>query len=119
MTNDAQELRTRSNTDTMTPIAQPGPLTERERFLFDVTGYLVVPDAITPAEVEALLEAARRAHAPHPPDQWRQLCAVYEQEPAVAELIDHPSVFPKVRALMGDYFILQSSKTISFGRAAE
>ncbi|MFX4801995.1 hypothetical protein ABTB58_20075, partial [Acinetobacter baumannii] len=24
-------------------------------------------------------------------------------------LIDHPSVFPKVRALLGDYFILQSS----------
>jgi ectoine hydroxylase len=34
---------------------------------------------------------------------------VYEQEPAMEPLIDHPSVFPKVRALMGDYFILQSS----------
>ncbi len=93
----------------MLPIAEPGPLTDRERFLFDVAGFLVIPDALTTAEVEALLLAAKRAHAPHPPDQWRQLGAVYEYEPAVEPLIDHPSVFAKVRALMGDYFILQSS----------
>jgi ectoine hydroxylase-related dioxygenase (phytanoyl-CoA dioxygenase family) len=91
------------------PIAQPGPLTERERFLFDVTGYLIIPDALSPGEVEACLAAARRAHAQFPADEWRQLGAVYEQEPAVEPLIDHPAVFPKVRALLGDYFILQSS----------
>lgn len=91
------------------PIAAPGPLTERERFLFDVTGYLVVPDALAPAEVEACLQAARRAHAPIPPEEWRQLGALYEREPAIEPLIDHPSVFPKVRALLGDYFLLQSS----------
>jgi ectoine hydroxylase-related dioxygenase (phytanoyl-CoA dioxygenase family) len=33
----------------------------------------------------------------------------FEQEPAFENQIDHPSVFPKVRALLGDYFILQSS----------
>lgn len=91
------------------PIAQPGPLTDRERFLFDVAGFLVIPDALTPEEVKGLLAAAKRAHAPFPPEEWRQLGAVYEQEPAVEPLIDHPSVFPKVRALLGDYFILQSS----------
>jgi ectoine hydroxylase-related dioxygenase (phytanoyl-CoA dioxygenase family) len=93
----------------MTPIARPGPLTDHERYLFDVCGYLVIPDALTPAEVEALLAAARRAHEPLGTDQWRQVGALYEQESAVEPLIDHPSVFPKVRALMGDYFILQSS----------
>lgn len=93
----------------MLPIAQPGPLTDRERFLFDVTGFLVIPDAITANEVEALLEAAKRAHAPYPTEVWRQIGALYETEPAVEPLIDHPSVFPKVRALLGDYFILQSS----------
>lgn len=93
----------------MLPLADPGPLTEKERFLFDVTGYLVIPNALTPAEVEACLAAAQRAHAPHPPHEWRQLGALYEQEPAVEPLIDHPSIFPKVRALLGDYFILQSS----------
>ena len=93
----------------MTPTAEPGPLTERERFLFDVTGYLVIPDALSEQEVEACLEAAQRAHAPYPADQWRQLGAIYEREPAVEPLIDHPSVLPKARALLGDYFILQSS----------
>ena len=46
---------------------------------------------------------------PTPPSEWRQLGAVYEQEPAVEPLIDHPSILPKVRALLGDHFILQSS----------
>ncbi|HZO87389.1 MAG TPA: phytanoyl-CoA dioxygenase family protein [Chthonomonadaceae bacterium] len=93
----------------MIPIAKPGPMTEEERFLFDVAGYLVIPDALTPEEVAACLEAARRSHAPYPKDEWRQLGAVYEQEPAVEKLIDHPSILPKARALFGDYFILQSS----------
>lgn len=55
------------------------------------------------------MEAAKRVHAPYPAEEWRQLGAVYEQEPAVEKLIDHPSVLPKVRALLGDHFILQSS----------
>jgi hypothetical protein len=93
----------------MTPIAKPGPLTDAERFLFDVTGYLVIPGALSAMEVDACLEAARRLHAPHGYDKWRQLGAAYESEAAIEPLIDHPSVFPKVRALLGDYFILQSS----------
>ena len=93
----------------MTPIARPGPLTDADRFLFDVAGYLVIPGALSATEVEACLEAARRLHGPHGYDEWRQLGAAYESEPAIEPLIDHPSVFPKVRALLGDYFILQSS----------
>ena len=42
----------------MPPIAQPGPLTERERFMFEATGYLVIPNALSPEEVEACLAAA-------------------------------------------------------------
>jgi ectoine hydroxylase len=93
----------------MLPIARPGPLTDAERFLFDVAGYLVIPDALTPDETAACLEAAKRVHAPYPRGEWRQLGNTFEQEPAFEALIDHPSVFPKVRALLGDYFILQSS----------
>src|SRR5579871_4209534 len=93
----------------MIPFAAPGPMTEQERFLFDVAGYLVIPDALSSEEIQSCLEAARRLHAPHPPEKWRQIGAAYEQEPAMETLIDHPSVFPKVRALLGDFFILQSS----------
>ena len=51
----------------MPPLAKPGPLTDAERFLFDVTGYLVIPDALSPDEVAACLEASRRLHAPSIP----------------------------------------------------
>ncbi|MCL4506302.1 MAG: phytanoyl-CoA dioxygenase family protein [Chloroflexi bacterium] len=93
----------------MAPVAKPGPMTEEERFMFDSTGYLVIPDALTPGEVEACLAAARRAHAPYPQGEWRQLGHLYETEPAIEALMDHPSILPKVRALLGDYFILQST----------
>lgn len=93
----------------MTPIGKPGPMTEMERFLFDTAGYLVIPDALTPEETVACLETAKRVHAPYPQNEWRQLGATYEQEPAFESLIDHPSILPKVRALFGDCFLLQSS----------
>lgn len=93
----------------MIPLAAPGPLTDRERFLFEVAGYLIIPGALTEGEVRDCLAAAQRVHAPYPEGEWRQLGAVYEREPAIEALIDHPAVLPKVRALLGDYFILQSS----------
>ena len=93
----------------MTPLALPGALSDEERFLFDVCGYLIVREALSQSEVAACLDAAKRAHAPYPAEEWRQIGSVYEQEAAMEPLIDHPSVFPKVRALFGDYFILQSS----------
>jgi hypothetical protein len=93
----------------MEPIARPGPLTDEERFMFETFGYLVIPDALTPEETEACLAAAQRLHAPYPAGEWRQLGHTYELEPAMEHLIDHPSVLNKVRALMGDYFILQST----------
>jgi hypothetical protein len=93
----------------MLPLGQPGPMTDLERFLFDVAGYLVIPQALSSAEVEACLEAAQRLHAPYPQGEWRQVGHPYEQEPAFEALIDHPAILPKVRALLGDYFIVQSS----------
>jgi ectoine hydroxylase-related dioxygenase (phytanoyl-CoA dioxygenase family) len=91
------------------PFGAPGPLTDMERFLFDTAGYLVIPGALSPEETDACLKAAHRVHAPYPKGQWRQLGNTFEQEEAFENLIDHPSVMPKVRALLGDHFILQSS----------
>jgi ectoine hydroxylase len=93
----------------MAPIVPPGPLTDRERFMFEATGYLVIPDALSPAEVEACLVASRRAHEPLGSGKWRQIGHLHESEPAIEALLDHPSVLPKIRALLGDYFIVQST----------
>ena len=43
----------------MAPIAQPGPLTERERFMFEATGYLVIPNALSQEEAAACLDASQ------------------------------------------------------------
>jgi ectoine hydroxylase len=94
---------------TIDVIAQPGEMTEVERFLFDTVGYLVIPGALTPEETAACLEASRRAHADTPKGEWRQIGHLYETEPAIENLLDHPSVLPKIRALLGDYFIVQSA----------
>jgi Phytanoyl-CoA dioxygenase (PhyH) len=93
----------------MIPIAQPGSLTERERFMFETTGYLVIPNALSKEESAACLTASRRAHEPLGTDQWRQIGHLHESEPAIENLLDHPSLLPKIRALMGDYFIVQST----------
>ncbi len=93
----------------MPPIAQPGPLTERERYMFETCGYLVIPGALTPDEVANCLNASRRAHEPLGTGQWRQLGHLHESEPAIENLLDHPSLLQKVRALIGDYFIVQST----------
>lgn len=93
----------------MIPIGTPGTMTEWERFMFDVAGYLIIPGAISRDLAEECLEASKRLHSEYPAGQWKQIGAAYEREPVIAELIDHPSILPKVRALLGDYFILQSS----------
>jgi ectoine hydroxylase-related dioxygenase (phytanoyl-CoA dioxygenase family) len=93
----------------MQPIARPGAMTEIERFMFDTIGSLVIPGALSSAETDACLEASRRAHSAYPPGEWRQLGHLYESEPAIEALLDHPSVLPKIRALLGDYFIVQST----------
>ncbi len=90
----------------MAPIAKPGPMTERERFMFETTGYLVIPGALSADEVRAALDASRRAHEPLGTQQWRQIPHLHETEPAIEALLDHPSVLPKARALLGDYFVV-------------
>ena len=93
----------------MPPIASPGPLTDVERFMFESSGYLIIPDALSPQEVADCLAASRRAHEPLGTGKWRQLGHLHESEPAIEALLDHPSVLPKVRALMGDYVLIQST----------
>ncbi len=92
----------------MLPLAQPGAMSADERFMFECFGYLIIDEALTPAETSAALAAAERLHA-QTSEPWRQIGAGFEREPALAHLIDHPAILPKVRALYGDQFVLQSA----------
>lgn len=113
------------------PYGLPGPMTDTERYLFETTGLLIVPNALSDAEVTACQEASERLHSnlpfiqkqqvmqaggepPASVAEWQgaglqQLDNAFEVEPAFEPLIDHPSVIEKVRALLGDSFILHSS----------
>jgi phytanoyl-CoA hydroxylase len=102
------------------------------RAFFDTHGYLVVPGALSPAELADLRREADAAEA-----RWRsdpslpgvrrpdleQVLGIMEHGPALAGLLEHPRIFPLVRALLGadvqmldhDYFITPPGAEIPFG----
>lgn len=92
-----------------TPVAQPGPLTDMERFIFESYGYFLIEGVLSEAECDEVLAASRRLHHDTPPGTWRQIGRGFETEPAIENLIDHPAVLPKIRGLLGDRFVLQSA----------
>lgn len=91
------------------PLSQPGPMTEMDRFVFECFGYLIIPDVLSGEECEETLEAAKRVHGSRPAERFRQIGKGFENEAAIERLIDHPAVLPKVRALLGDRFVLQAA----------
>lgn len=102
------------------------------RSFFDTHGYLVVPHALTPEELAIVRREADAAEA-----RWRadpdlpgvrrpdleQVLGIMEHGPALADLLEHPRVFPLVRELLGpavqmldhDYFITPPGAEIPFG----
>lgn len=99
---------------------------------FETQGYLVVPGALTPAELARLRQAADAAEA-----RWRQdptlpgvrrpdleqVLGILEYDPVFLDLLEHPRLFPLVRDLLGpdvmmldhDYFITPPGAEIPFG----
>ena len=82
-------------------------MTEDERFMFECYGYLIIEDVMTPDEIDAALAASKRIHT-DTTEVFSPLGNSYEREPALARLIEHPAVIPKVRGLYGDKFVMQS-----------
>ncbi len=110
----------------------PPTLTEEQRLFFTTQGYLVLPGALAAGELAVLRREADAAEA-----RWRadvslpgvrrpdleQVLGIMEHGPALFELLEHPRVFPLVRALLGpdvmmldhDYFITPPGATIPRG----
>lgn len=91
------------------PLSKPGEMTEMDRFMFECFGYLVIEDVLSQSEVEETLHAAKQLHAGHEKTKLLQIGKGFEQEPALERLIDHPAFLPKIRALLGDRFVLQAA----------
>ena len=106
---EGQEAQSGSVHPELMPLSQPGAMTEMDRFVFECFGYLIIPDVLSEAECDEALEAARRVHGSRPAERFRQIGKGFENEPVLERLIDHPAVLPKVRALLGDRFVLQAA----------
>ena len=106
-------------------------LTDAQRLFFEAQGYLVIENALTDGELAAARRAADAAEA-----RWRadeslpgvrrtdleQVLGIMEYDPVLADLLEHPRIFPVVRELLGpdvmmldhDYFISPPGATVSW-----
>lgn len=89
----------------MTPACLEHRLTETEREFFNSNGYLIVENALDSATVERLAAAADRIDARVRTDETRDKLLsvpnIVHEDPALVELIDCPTVFPKVWGILG------------------
>ncbi len=92
-------------------------MTPEQQFLFDLQGYLVLENALTPAEVTHYRDAVYRLcheratgaeqwNAHGEPTKTIRIPRPIERDPAFLEIIDHPAVFPILQTLMGEHLIL-------------
>lgn len=106
-------------------------MNETERYLFDLNGYLIVKQLLSPEEVAALNAAAERHGVPElldrtnyihtgfpkmdgntdpaagPVDVYNDLLLSWG--PELRDLVDHPKLLPYLRALLGESFRLDHS----------
>ncbi len=106
---DGQTAAATATHPELMPISQPGAMTEMDHFVFECFGYLIIPDVLSEEECDEALEAAKRVHGSRPAEKFLQIGKGFEHEPVLERLIDHPAVLPKVRALLGDRFVLQAA----------
>lgn len=82
---------------------------ERERYFFDLYGYLVVEGLLTAEELAAANRAidAQRLPPPDPDDGSPRFHGFLEwEEPLFRRLIDHPRIVPYLKAIVGEGFRL-------------
>lgn len=86
-------------------------MTDEQRFFYETNGYLVIPEALSPEELERVRSAADRAEALWRADSSRpglrrpnllQVQAPIEYDDLFLELMEHPKIFPIVREILGD-----------------
>jgi ectoine hydroxylase-related dioxygenase (phytanoyl-CoA dioxygenase family) len=94
----------------MSTVAASG-LNEEQRLFAEANGYLVLPEALSPDELETLQAAADRAEAAWRSDTalpgWRQenieqIQSIVEYGDEFLDLAAHPAIFPVMRELLGD-----------------
>ena len=79
-------------------------MTEEEKFVFDLQGYIVIKDVLTDAEIAELNEVAGTKFPYADPDSVRREEIISTWSPAFTKLIDHPKVVPYLVELIEPKF---------------
>jgi ectoine hydroxylase-related dioxygenase (phytanoyl-CoA dioxygenase family) len=84
-------------------VAAVGPLTDAERYAFDVQGYLVRRGVLGADQVAALQRAVDHLRLPRPGDgiMTQRFKGFLHTDPSFVALLDHPAVLPVVGELCG------------------
>jgi ectoine hydroxylase-related dioxygenase (phytanoyl-CoA dioxygenase family) len=93
---------------------------ERERYFFDLYGYVLVEDVLTAAELAAANRAidALRLPPPRPDDGSPRFHGFLEwEEPLFRRLIDHPRIVPYLKEICGEGFRLDHEYGIYMRRS--
>jgi len=82
---------------------------EAQRYFFDLNGYLLLEDLLSPAELAAANAAvdARQLPVPAPDDGTPRFHGFLQwEEPVFRSLMDHPRLVPHLREIIGEGFRL-------------
>ena len=90
---------------TMTPACLVNRLTADELAFFNSNGYLIVENAIDPTMIDRLIAIAdrldSRVRTDETHDKLLSLPNIVHEDPALIDLIDWPTTFPKVWGILG------------------
>jgi ectoine hydroxylase-related dioxygenase (phytanoyl-CoA dioxygenase family) len=84
-------------------VGEPRPLTDVERYHFDLYGYLVRREALEPDEVDAALDAIARLALPRPGPtiESQRFAGFLDGEQIFRDLLDHDEILEPVLELCG------------------
>jgi hypothetical protein len=78
-------------------------MTDEEKFIVDLQGYLVIKDVLTPDEIAEMNEIIDRGNLNGPPSLWGE---------PFKRLIDHPKILPYLIELLGPFVRLDHDYAI-------
>lgn len=89
----------------MDPLCLEYRLTDAELSFFAEQGYLVIEDALDPTSLGRLVDIVdridRRERTPELGDKLLSVTDVLHEDPTILDLVDLPTVFPKVWGILG------------------
>ncbi len=97
-----------------------GVMTDEEKFCFDLQGYIVVNNVLSPEECTGLCELADRVWPQKPDDGLtRRTEDVSQWDKKVLDLMDHPKILPYLVELIGSRLRIDHDYCIFMKRGGE